>query len=203
MDGLLERVQDLEKRTGKMQGQLRAWRILAGLCVLATAAFAWVLPGQAQQFRPVGQNTNTFSAPFVVTGGNGVKLLEVGEQVLADGSQDCLLTLFRNGRPAATYRTTGKVYKDAYEVGENYLNVVETWLYRYPRDAQGKIEPSPHLASSTALTRAGGSIVVFAEQGKSTSTPPIAARLTAKRGAGGAVMLYDAAGNEGKQIGPK
>ena len=95
---------------------------------------------------------------------------------------------------------TGKLYKDANDVAENYLNVVETWLYRYPRDAQGKIDPTPYLAASTALTRAGGSIVVFSEQGKPTTTPPIAARLTAKRGIGGAVILFDGAGNEAKTI---
>lgn len=200
MDGLLERIHELEKRTRTMEGKLRTWRIAAVAAVLIAAGYLWALPGQAQ-FRPVG-SSNMFPAPFVVTGSNGIKLLEVSEHIerAGDGSQDCLLTLYRNGRAAATYRTTGKAYKDAYEPTENYLNVVETWLYRYPRDAQGKIDPTPYLAASTALTRGGGSIVVFSEQGKPSTTPPIAARITAKRGSGGAVMLFDAAGNEGRVI---
>lgn len=201
MDGLLNRIQELEKRTHKMEQQLFTWRALAILLSVSAVGYAWVQPGQAQ-FTPPTVNNSTFTAPFVVKGANGVKLLEVSEFVdrAGDGSQDSLLTLYRNGRPAAMYRTTGKIYKDAYESADNYLNVVETWLYRYPRDAQGKIDPTPYLAASTALTRAGGSIVVFSEQGKPTTTPPIAARLTAKRGVGGAVMLFDGAGNEAKVI---
>lgn len=200
MDGLLDRIQELENRTRKMERQVRAWRALVFIIALGAVGYACVLPGQAQPRLP--STNNTFTAPFVVTGNGGVKLLEVSEHVerSGDGSQDCLLTLYRNGRAAATYRTTGKIYKDAYDAAENYLNVVETWLYRYPRDAQGKIDPTPYLAASTALTRGGGSIVVFSEQGKPTSTPPIAARLTAKRGTGGAVMLFDSAGNEGRVI---
>ena len=201
MDGLLERIQHLETRTRGMERKLRTWRVAAVVIALLAAGYAFVLPGQAQ-FRPVGASS-TFSAPFVVTGNNGIKLLEISEhqERAGDGSQDCLLTLYRNGRAAVTYRTTGKAYKDAYEAADNYLNVVETWLYRYPRDAQGKIDPTPYLAASTALTRGGGSIVVFSEQGKgATTTPPIAARLTAKRGTGGAVMLFDSAGNEGRVI---
>lgn len=200
MDGFLERIHELEQRTRRMEGKLRAWRVAAVVTALIAAGYIWVVPGQAQ-FRPVG-SSSSFTAPFVVTGSNGIKLLEVSEHIerAGDGSQDCLLTLYRNGRAAVTYRTTGKPYRDAYEAADNYLNVVETWLYRYPRDAQGKIDPTPYLAASTALTRGGGSIVVFSEQGKPSTTPPIAARLTAKRGTGGAVMLFDAAGNEGRVI---
>jgi len=198
MDGMIDRIQELEQRTRKMERQLLTWRALSIFIGVAAIGYACVTPGQAQP----GATASTFTAPFVVKGANGVKLLEVTEFVdrAGDGSQDSLLTLFRNGRPAAMYRTTGKLYKDAYESSDNYLNVVETWLYRYPRDAQGKIDPTPYLAASTALTRGGGSIVVFSEQGKPTTTPPIAARFTAKRGAGGAVILYDAAGNESKVI---
>jgi hypothetical protein len=50
------------------------------------------------------------------------------------------------------------------------------------------------------VRRAGGSLVVFSQPAKATTTPPIAARLTARRGTGGAVMLYDTAGNETKVI---
>ncbi len=202
MDGMLERIDQLERRTRAMERQVRLWRILAALTILVAVGYYCVAPGQAQFIPGQQQPTPTFVAPFTVVGTGGVKLLEVTEQFekAGDGSQDALLTLYRNGRAAVTYRTTGKVYKDAYDAAENYLNVVETWLYRYPRDSQGKIDPTPYLASSTALTRAGGSIVVFSEQGSPTTTPPIAARLTAKRGTGGAVMLFDAAGNEGKII---
>ncbi|MCI0684310.1 MAG: hypothetical protein L0Y71_19545 [Gemmataceae bacterium] len=200
MDGLLERIHELEQRTRRMEGKLRTWRLAAAVSALVAAGYVFVVPGQAQ-FRPVAASS-TFSAPFVVTGNNGIKLLEVSEHLdrAGDGSQDSLLTLYRNGRAAVTYRTTGKVYRDAYESADNYLNVVETWLYRYPRDAEGKIDPTPYLAASTALTRGGGSIVVFSEQGKPSTTPPIAARLTAKRGVGGAIMLFDTAGNEGRVI---
>ncbi len=200
MDGLLDRIQVLEQRTRKMEGQLRKWRVLALLIGVCALGYACVVPGQAQ---PGAAPVNTFKAPFVVTGTNGLKLLEVSEFTERAGSadsQDALLTLFRNGQPAVMYRTTGKIYKDAYDPADSYLNVVETWLYRYPRDAQGKSEPTPYLAASTALTRGGGSIVVFSQQAKPTTTPPIAARITAKRGAGGAVMLFDSAGNEGKVI---
>ena len=201
MDSLLERIGALEVRTRNMEKKLTLWRGLAVLAISAAVGYVWVQPGHAQ-FTPQTTNSNTFTAPFVVKGANGVKLLEISEFVdrAGDGSQDSLLTLYRNGRPAAMYRTTGKLYKDAYESADNYLNVVETWLYRYPRDAQGKIDPTPYLAASTALTRGGGSIVVFSEQGKPTTTPPIAARLTAKRGTGGAVILFDTAGNETKVI---
>lgn len=176
MDGFLERIHELEQRTRRMEGKLRAWRVAAVVTALIAAGYIWVVPGQAQ-FRPVG-SSSSFTAPFVVTGSNGIKLLEVSEHIerAGDGSQDCLLTLYRNGRAAVTYRTTGKPYRDAYEAADNYLNVVETWLYRYPRDAQGKIDPTPYLAASTALTRGGGSIVVFSEQGKPSTTPPSAAR---------------------------
>jgi hypothetical protein len=201
MEGLIDRIQELEKRTHRMEGQVRLWRVLACLVLVLAIGYACVQPGQAQ-FGAPANNTSTFTAPLVVTGKGGVKLLEVSEHIeqSGDGSQDALLTLYRNGRAAVTYRTTGKLYKDAYEPSDNYLNVVETWLYRYPRDAQGKIDPTPYLAASTALTRGGGSIVVFSEQGRPTTTPPIAARLTARRGTGGAVMLFDSAGNEGKVI---
>ena len=202
MDGLLDRIQQLENRTRRMEKKLTAWRLVALVIAVAAVGYAWVLPGQAQFPGGTTATANTFTAPFTIKGTNGAKLLEVSEFTdrNGDGSQDSLLTLYRNGRPAAMYRTTGKLYKDAYDAAENYLNVVETWLYRYPRDAQGKIDPTPYLAASTALTRGGGSIVVFSEQGKPTTTPPIAARLTAKRGAGGVVMLFDSAGNEGKVI---
>ena len=202
MDGLLDRIQQLETRARKMERQLTKWRVAVVLVAICAVSYAWVQPGHAQPGFTPAANVSTFTAPFVVKGANGVKLFEVSEFVdrAGDGSQDTLLTLCRNGRPAVMYRTTGKLYKDAYEAADNYLNVVETWLYRYPRDAQGKIDPTPYLASSTALTRAGGSIVVFSEQGKPTTTPPIAARLTAKRGTGGAVVLFDAAGNEGRVI---
>src|SRR5207237_595939 len=45
-----------------------------------------------------------------------------------------------------------------------------------------------------------GSIVVFNEQGSPTTTPPMAARLTAKRGSGGTLILYHMDGTEGNQI---
>lgn len=205
MDGLLDRIHELETRTRKMEGQLRKWRFVALLGCLAAVGYFCVAPGHAQLFPGPGSGNagNTFKAPFVVTGAGGLKLLEVTELTEQRGgteSQDTLLTLFRNGQPAVLYRTTGKMYKDAYDPTDSYLNVVETWLYKYPRDSQGKIEPTPYLASSTALTRAGGSIAVFNEEGKPSRTPPFAARLSAKRGTGGAVLLYDTAGNEVKAI---
>jgi hypothetical protein len=202
MDGLHDRIHELEIRARNMEAQLRKWKVLALLIGFCAVGYACVLPGQAQ---PVREPIHTFKAPFVVTGTNGLKLLEVNEAVegTGGGSEDALLTLFRNGQPAVMYRTTGKLYKDAYDPADSYLNVVETWLYRYPRDGKGKVDPTPYLASSTALTRAGGSIVVFGQQDKSTATPPIAARFTAKRGAGGALMLFDAAGHETKVINSK
>jgi hypothetical protein len=199
MEGLHDRMHELEIRARNMEAQLRKWKVLAFLIGLCAVGYACVLPGQAQ---PGGEPFHTFKAPFVVTGSSGLKLLEVNEVVerTGRGSQDALLTLYRNGQPAVMYRTTGKLYKDAYDSAESYLNVVETWLYRYPRDGKGKVDPTPYLASATALTRAGGSIAVFGEQDKTTPTPPFAARITARRGAGGAIMLFDAAGHEGKLI---
>jgi hypothetical protein len=204
MDGLLDRIQELETRARKMEGQLRKWKLGALLAGIAAIGYFCVAPGHAQLFPgPANNASNAFKAPFVVTGASGHKLLEVTELTEQRGgseSQDTLLTLFRNGQPAVLYRTTGKMYKDAYDPTDSYLNVVETWLYKYPRDSQGKIEPTPYLASSTALTRAGGSIAVFNEEGKPTRTPPFAARLSAKRGMGGVVLLYDSGGNEVKAI---
>ncbi|MCS7046262.1 MAG: hypothetical protein NZO58_07890 [Gemmataceae bacterium] len=201
MEGLLQRIDALERRTLALERKLRTWRSVALVVMLVALAGIWVVPSQAQQGIGFGTGA-TFTAPFVVTGTGGAKLLEVNEffERTGDGSQDALLTLYRNGRPAAMFRTTGKLYKDAYDPADSYLNVVETWLYRYPRDAQGRIEPTPYLVASTALTRGGGSIAVFSEQGRPTATPPMAARLTAKRGVGGAVMLFDQAGNEGRII---
>lgn len=200
MDGLLDRIQELESRTRQMERLLLRWRLAALLVVVGVVVGYFVTPqGHAQ---PGVGTSNTFTAPFIVRGSNGVKLFEIAEFVDrgADNSQDTLMTMYRNGRQAVMYRTTGKAYKDAYDPAENYLNVVETWLYRYPRDSQGKIEPTAYLAASTALTRAGGSIAVFGDHGQRTTTPPMAARLTAKRGVGGAVLLFDNDGQEGKTL---
>lgn len=200
MDNLLARLQELETRTRKVEGQLRRWRVGAFLLCLATVSLVYVLPGQAQFGVGGVAQQNVVSAPFIVKGSNGVKLLEINEFVDRNNtaSQDALLTMYRNGQPAAMFRTTGKIYKDAYDPKENYLNVIETWLYRYPVGKNGQVEPIPYLASSTALTRGGGSIAVFNEQGNPSMTPPFAARLTAQRGAGGAVMLFDQEGNQAK-----
>jgi hypothetical protein len=200
MDELLNRIQQLEQRTRRMERRLHHWRLAALL--IGVAAIVGYFTAPAGQAQPGAATGNAVTAPFVVRGANGVKLFEVAEFVDrgTDNSQDTLMTLYRNGRQAAMYRTTGKAYKDAYDPAENYLNVVETWLYRYPRDSQGKIEPTAYLAASTALTRAGGSIVVFGDHGQRTTTPPMAARLTAKRGVGGAVMLFDNDGQEGKVL---
>jgi hypothetical protein len=204
MENLLQRVQQLEARTRRVEGQLWRWRIVAVVLAIGAGVLAYTLPGIAQ---PVtGANGYAITAPFVVKAANGSILFEVKE--FADqgnaNSQDTLMTLYRNGAPAAMYRTTGKIYKDAYDPKENFLNVVETWLYRYPATATGvKADPIPYLASSTALTRAGGSIVVFNAENKASMTPPMAARITAKRGNGGVIRLYDAEGRESREINPK
>jgi hypothetical protein len=207
MESLLERIQELENRTRKVEGQLLRWRTLAFLLAIGGAALAYCLPGQAQVPLTNLAAPTTFTAPFVVKAANGMTLLEVKEfnDQASENSQDALLTLYRNGLPAVMYRTTGKVYKDAYDPKENFLNVVETWLYRYPKNATtGKLEPLPYLAASTALTRAGGSVVVFNEESsKPSMTPPFAARLTAKRGSGGSLVLYDNEGREAREIQPK
>jgi hypothetical protein len=204
MENLLKRVQELEARTRRVEGQLTRWRILAIFIALGAAVLGYTLPSVAQP--TTGTNGNAVTAPFVVKGANGSVLFEVKEfsDQTNGNSQDSLMTLYRNGQPAAMYRTTGKMYKDAYDPKENFLNVVETWLYRYPTSAAGvKTDPVPYLASSTALTRGGGSIVVFNAENKASMTPPIAARITATRGNGGAVRLYDSEGRQAKEISPK
>ena len=113
------------------------------------------------------------------------------------------MTFYRNGKPAALLRTTGMAYKDVYDKDANYLNVLETWLYRYQDDQQRAINPTAFLATSTALTRSGGSIVVFNAQGTQSLTPPFAARITSKRGVGGEIILYNPDGTEAKSIQPK
>jgi hypothetical protein len=118
MNEFVERLHELERRTRTLERQLRTWRVLALVIVIGAAGYAWVLPGQAQ---PGGTPASAFKAPFTVTGTNGVKLLEVTEYADKTGgdSQDTLLTLFRNGYPAAMYRTTGKFYKDAYDPADS------------------------------------------------------------------------------------
>jgi len=44
---------------------------------------------------------------------------------------------------------------------------------------------------------------VFNEEGKASLTPPFAARIAAKRGAGGIIQLYDADGRVTKEIDAK
>jgi len=200
MEGLRERLQELEGRTRRMERQLLRWRLLACVITVGVIAYAAVLPGQAQFTQPT--QASTFTTPFTIKGTDGVKVMEITDYIDKgnNNSHDALLTLYRNGQPAAIFRTTGKVYKDAYDPAESYLNVVETWLYRYPRGKDGAVQPTAYLASSVALTRAGGSIVVFNEQGAPSTTPPMGARLTAKRGVGGALMLFDPEGNEGKVV---
>jgi hypothetical protein len=202
MDKLLDRIQELEKRTRKVEGQLLRWRVMAFLIGAGAIGLLYGLPGHAQQ---LGGTTTTFAAPFVVKGANGQTLFEVKEFVDRDrgNAQDTLMTFYRNGQPAAMVRTTGLSYKDAFDKDANFLNVLETWLYRYQDDQQRKINPTPYLTTSTALTRGGGSIVVFNAQGNQTMTPPFAARITAKRGVGGEVILYNPDGTEGKAIQPK
>ncbi|GEM_PF-6409740 len=160
MDGLLDRIQELELRTRKMERLLLRWRLVALLIgVGALIGYVATPQGHAQ---PGVATANNFTAPFTVRGTNGVKLFEVTEFVdrSADNSQDTLLTLYRNGRQAAMYRTTGKAYKDAYDPAENYLNVVETWLYRYPLFTRG-LEVLPRRLrrrSASRILRADSSI---------------------------------------------
>lgn len=202
MEKLLERMQVLEARTRKLEGQVRGWRFAAGLLALGALALWAVVPGQAQQ---LGTTSTTFAAPFVVKGANGATLFEVKEFIDRgrDNSQDTLLTFYRNGQPAALLRTTGLAYKDATDRDTNFLNVLETWLYRYQDEQGKKINPTAYLTTSTALTRGGGSLVVFNAQGNPSLTPPFAARITAKRGVGGEVILYNPDGTESKSLQPR
>ena len=45
--------------------------------------------------------------------------------------------------------------------------------------------------------------MVFNDQGAASTTPPFAARLTAKEGIGGRLILFNPDGKEGKVIDPK
>lgn len=204
MENLLDRMQLLEARTRKLEGQVRGWRLAAFMLALGALGLWAVVPGQAQQLGG-GGTTTTFAAPFVVKGANGATLFEVKEFIDRgrDNSQDTLMTFYRNGQPAALLRTTGLAYKDAADKEANFLNVLETWLYRYQDDQHQKINPTAYLTTSTALTRAGGSLVVFNAQGNPSLTPPFAARITAKRGVGGEVVLYNPDGTESKTLQPR
>lgn len=111
---------------------------MACLLALGAAALVYVLPGHAQ---PLGVGAPvTFTAPFIVKGANGSTLLEVKEYTDPNrgGSQDTLMTFYRSGQPAAMLRTTGLNYKDVYDKDANFLNVLETWLYRYQDDQHAK-----------------------------------------------------------------
>jgi hypothetical protein len=102
------------------------------------------------------------------------------------------LTLYANGQPSAVLVTSGELYKDAEDPGQTYLNLLETFLYKYPP----RSEPKPFLASSLALTRAGGSLLLWNNTDVPGSTPTHAARLTAKRGVGGTLILSSDKGQE-------
>lgn len=203
METLLDRIQVLEGRTRAMERQLWRWRMFAVLAALGAVILVYARPGVAQQFG--APTVSTFTAPFVVKGSNGNTLFEVKEYLDANraNSQDTLLTFYRNGQPAAIIRTTGLTYKDVYDKGENFLNVLETWLYRYQDEQQKPTTPKAYLATSTALTRGGGSLVVFNGEGNPKLTPPFAVRITAKRGVGGEVILYNPDGTEAKALQPR
>ena len=197
MENLGERLQGLEARTRKMEAQLRRWRLAACLIGLTAVGLAVVVRSDAQQ--PVEQ-AYVVSALFTVKGSTGNTIFTVMEY--EDGqrkSKDAMLTLYRNGLPAALVRTTGMTYRDAADPKENFLNVLETWLYKYP----DKGSPVPYLVSSTGLTRSGGSFVIFNDQAGASTTPPFAARLTAKEGIGGQLSLFNTEGKVSKIIDAK
>ncbi len=217
MENLVDRVQQLEMRTRKMEAQLWRWRIAVLSIGLAAVGLGFGLRSEAQQQPPSYQQQPPYqqqpyqqapaapagtvvNAPFTVKGSDGSTLLTITEyQDTMRKGNDSLLTFYRNGLPAALFRTTGMTYRQATDSKDNFLNVIETWLYRYP----DKASPVPYLAASTALTRSGGSLVVFNEQGAASTTPPFAARLTAQQGIGGRLVLFNPDGKEAKVIDPK
>ncbi|HYV36050.1 MAG TPA: hypothetical protein VE988_10130 [Gemmataceae bacterium] len=198
MDNMVERLVALETRTRKIESQLRRWRVAALLLGLVAVSAGIVLPGQAQQPVPEGTVVN---APFTIKGKDGRVMLMVTDYTddARAGAKDTLLTFYRNNTPTAVFRTTGDYYKDAADDKSTFLNVFETWLYRIDDK-----NPGPYLATSTALTRSGGSFVVFNEQKgkKADAHPPFAARITATE-AGGRVILYSPDGKESKLIDSK
>jgi hypothetical protein len=195
MDNLADRFQQLETRIHRLERRLRMAKVTAVALALAAACVTYGFRGEAQQPPPQG---STVKAPFTVTGSNGATLLTVDEYYDKDRKEfDTLLTYYRNNVPSALFRTTGLYYKDAADPQLSFLNVFETWLYK-----SDKTPPAAFLVASTALTRAGGSIVVYNDQGPTSTTPPFAARLTAKTGIGGRLVLFNPKGQEAKVIDP-
>ena len=146
MENLVDRLQ----RAGKtdlyqMEALLWRWRIAALSIGLAAVGLGFVLRSEAQQ--PISAGS-VVSAPFTVKGSDGSTLMTITEyQDTQRKGNDSLLTFYRNGQPAALFRTTGMTYRQATDVKDNFLNVVETWLYKYP----DKGSPVPYLTASTAL----------------------------------------------------
>jgi hypothetical protein len=197
MDNIVERLERLENRTRRIEGQLWRWRITALALGLVAVTLGYTLPGNAQQLIDPG---SVATAPFTIKAKDGTTLMTIAD--FDDGtrkSKDTLLTYYRNGQPAALFRTTGMTYRDAADPKDNFLNVFETWLYRYP----DKGPAVAYLTSSTALTRSGGSLVLFNDQGPVSATPPFALRLSAQQGIGGRISLFNPDGKEAKVIDPK
>jgi hypothetical protein len=197
MESLPDRFHRLEMRIHRLERQLRMAKVTGMVLTLVAASAFFGFRGEAEQ-PPVPAQASSVKAPFTVTGSNGATLLTIDEFYDKDRKEfDTLLTYYRNNAPAALFRTTGLTYKDAADPAMSFLNVFETWLYKYD-----KTPPSAYLVASTALTRAGGSIVVYNDQGSASSTPPFAARLTAKQGIGGRLVLFNPKGQEAKVIDP-
>ena len=193
MDRIEARIQLLEERTLNTERHLKRWRMLTfilGISVLMSYSIRLQRP-----FEVEAQTLTRFPAPFEITTqakGKTMRLMRVDVAPSGPNLVGAALTLYANDQPAASLMTTGALYKDAEDPTQSYLNLLETFLYKYPANGQ----PKPLLASSLALTRAGGSLVLWNNTDAQGSQPSHAARLTAKRGVGGTLILSSDKGVE-------
>jgi hypothetical protein len=202
MENTSQALDEVRARIRQLERQLRRWRIGVLSFGLALIVALSVSVARSQQ------GSTPIRAPFTIVGEKGETLLFVDKwQKPGSPVYGTALTLYvaQTGAsktlPAATIVASGDLYKDASDPQADYLNVVETYLYKYGSNSRGPTT-TPYKASSLGLTRAGGSQILWNLPKEPNSVPTPAARLTAKRDVGGELILSSDRGKEGTTLKP-
>jgi hypothetical protein len=197
MDAMEKRLRFLEERTQHLEQSVKLSKVVAFiLCVGLVVSYS------SQWQRPIAalaQSGTSFPAPFEIytqVGNQKMVLMRVealnarlGDPTSPWGGG---LKLYANGQPSALMLPTGQTYKDPDDPNQNYLNLLATYLYKFPPSGP----PKPLMVSSLALTRAGGSFMLWNNTDTPGVVPSHAVRITAKRGVGGTLIFSSAIGKE-------